>query len=203
MTELKSHRKGNPHGEHSGHSFCSRLFSVTIFDNLYAFVNRHPKKWGWRAKWDTNHPVVKWGVSLYQSGVVLKSSVVRNWKIKRWMLRWAYWTVGCGNKLHNSECQSSDEPNPLYLHKPWSMVLKPIKKNKKKTSMFISTFMFIHIKLWGDALYVYCVDGKLQAIDEMFIYRYQWVEYMERLALGTAKVRDRRQLAAIVYTMQT
>lgn len=69
--------------------------------------------------------------------------------------------------------------------------------------MFISTFMFIHIKLWGDALHVYCVDGKLQAIDEMFIYRYQWVEYMERLALGTAKVRDRRQLAAIVYTMQT
>lgn len=73
-------------------------------------------------------------------------------------------------------------------------------KKNKKTSMYISTFMFIHIKLWGDALYVYCVDGKLQAIDEMFIYRFQWVEYMERLALGTAKVRDRRQLAAIVYT---
>jgi len=47
------------------------------------------------------------------------------------------------------------------------------------------------------------VDGKLQAIDEMFIYRYQWVENMERLALRTAKVRDRRQLAATVYTMQT
>lgn len=70
---------------------------------------------------------------------------------------------------------------------------------KKKSYMYISTFMFFRIKLWGDALYVYCVDGKLQAIDEMFIYRYQWVEYMERLVLGTAKVRDRRQL--ILYTL--
>lgn len=142
---------------------------------------------------EKSHPVAKWAVSLYQSEVVLKFSVVRDGKIKRWRLRWAYWTVGCGNKLHNSECQSSDEPSPLYLHQPWSTVLRP-----KNSYMYISTFMFIRIKLWGDALYVYCVDGKLQAIDEMFIYRYQWVEYMEMLALGTAKVRDRRQLAGIV-----
>ncbi len=72
-----------------------------------------------------------------------------------------------------------------------------------RKKLYVYQNQYIRIKLWGDALYVYCVDGKLQAIDEMFIYRYQWVEYMERLALGTAKVRDRRQLACFVYTMQT
>lgn len=76
---------------------------------------------------EQSRPMAKWAVSLYQSEVVLKFSVVRNRKIKRWGLRWVYWTVGCGNKLHNSECQSSDEPSPLYLHQPWSTVLRPKK----------------------------------------------------------------------------
>lgn len=190
MTELKSHHKGAPWRAFRS-QLCSRSFSVTISDDLYPFVNRQKERLKSQTK--QSHPVAKWAVSLYQSEVVLKFSVVRNGRIKRWRLRWAYWTVGCGNKLHNLECQSSAEPSPLYLHQPWSTVLRP-----KKSSMYISTFMFTRIKLWGDALYVYCVDGKLQAIDEMFIYRYQWVEYMEMLALGTAKVRDRRQLAGIV-----
>lgn len=198
MTKLKSHQKGAPWGTFRS-QFCSRPFSVTISDDLYPCVNRVPPKERPKGHMKQSRLVAKWAVSLYKSEVVLKFSVVRNGKIKRWRLRWAYWTVGCGNKLHNSKCQSSDEPSPLYLHQPWSTVLRP----KKKSSMYISTFMFIRIKLWGDALCVCCVDGKLQAIDEMFIYRYQWVEYMERLALGTAKVRDRRQLAGIVYTMQT
>lgn len=86
------------------------------------------------------HAAVKRSVSLYQSGVVFKSSVVRNWKIKRWRLRWAYWTVGCGNKLHNSECQSSDKPNPLYLHKPWSMVLKP----GEKINFYVYRHFYVH-----------------------------------------------------------
>lgn len=96
----------------------------------YTYVNRHPPNERLKSQMRKNCPVGKWAVSLYQSGVVLNSSVVRNWKIKRWRLRWVYWTVGSGNKLHNSECQSSDEQNPLYLRKPWSMVLKPEEKKK-------------------------------------------------------------------------
>lgn len=125
MTELKSHHKGAPWRAFRS-QFCSRPFSVTISDDLYPFVNRQKD----RPKSQTKQSrlVAKWAVSLNQSEVVLKFSVVRNGKIKRWRLRWAYWSVGCGNKLHNSECQSSDEPSPLYLHQPWSTVLRPKKK---------------------------------------------------------------------------